>query len=100
MGFRYLQLLIKRSRYKTEPLVKALKEIFTEKSILFGEVARPNKMKVAVTATSNSGSQTYVLSNYNTKNTRIRKDGQYLDTVRYNRYRPDAPEDEIKTWEA
>jgi hypothetical protein len=96
--FRHVQLLVKKSKYESRPLNQALKSTFTSDSVLFGRPAAQDRLKVAVTATSGSGSQAYVMSNYNTKNRRSSKDER--KGASYIRYRPDNPSNEIKIWEA
>lgn len=94
---KHVQLLMKKSKYETRALMSALQEAFKQDIVLFRPQANENlnRLKVAVTATSSSGSKPYVLSNYNTKNS-----GGQDSSLFYVRYRPDSPGDEIKVWEA
>lgn len=96
--YRHVQLLVKKSKYESRPLNAALRSTFTSDSALFRCRTSQDRLKVAVTATSSSGSQAYVMSNYNTKNTRNSKDDR--KGASYTRYRPDQPYNEIKVWEA
>jgi hypothetical protein len=99
---KHIQLLLKRSKYETKTLVSALQEAFNQDSVLFRPQAHEpfHRLKVAVTATSSSGSKSYVLSNYNTKNSGSELGDRQNTGLSYVRYRPDLPGDEIKVWEA
>jgi hypothetical protein len=99
---KHVQLLLKKSKYETRALVAALQEVFKPDSILFRPQAneRVSRLKVAVTATSSSGSKSYVLSNYNTKNSGSGPGDRENTSLSYVRYRPNSPGDEIKVWEA
>ena len=102
-GYRHLQMFVKKSRYETKPLTSALHTAFTSRACLFGQAlpdGQPRPLKVAVTATSSSGSKSYVLSNYNTKNSSALRGGRSGPSLPYMRYRPSQPEREMKVWEA
>jgi len=99
---KHVQLLMKKSKYETRALVSALQEAFKQDIVLFRPQAteRHTRLKVAVTATSSSGSKPYVLSNYNTKNSGSGPGDRLDSSLSYVRYRPNSPGDEIKVWEA
>lgn len=98
--YKHLQVVVKKSKYESKPLVNALKNTFTSSTPLFGGRTSQSRLKVAVTATSSSGSQAYVMSNYNTWNARNTSEGRKDIPVSYTRYRPFHPKNEIKVWEA
>jgi hypothetical protein len=102
---KHLQLLVKKSKYETKSIQKSLQSAFTKDTVLFGSRQRGSTWipRVAVTATSSSGSKAYVLSNYNTRNLNASSetaDSKTDSSVPYSRYRPNHPYDEIKVWEA
>ena len=90
---KYFQIFVRHSRYETQPLEKALKKVFGAETLLFGRPQHQGaqRLKVAVSATTAAGSMAYVLSNYNTRLSR---------GLKYKRFRPDDPQDEMKVWEA
>lgn len=85
-----------RGKYKTTPLIEALRETFGE-SILFGNfLGTCHTPLVAVTATEETYKGTIMLGSYRREDTRHSK-------RRRNRYdfpRPDSPDLELKLWEA
>lgn len=91
---RYVQLFVKHSKYETAPLERALKVAFDAKTRLFPANISHGRLKTAVTAVSSSGSNAWVLSNYATL------PGQEGRGPRYKCYRPNRPQDELRTWEA
>jgi hypothetical protein len=97
---RYVQLFAKKSRYETKPLERALLESFGYETPLFGARADAlGRLNVAVTATTTSGNQAYVLSNYNTRAGRTNS-GREDSLTLYRRYRPNQQRDELRVWEA
>lgn len=91
---KQLQKYIKRSKYETRPLEDALKQVFAPEQPLFGQRTFPeaDRLNVAVTATSSTGSLGYILSNYNTKTS--------SNIARCQRYRPESSWNELSAWEA
>lgn len=82
------------SIYKTKPLEKALKTIFSDRN-LFGGVQSRNEMpiRVAVTSTTAPGHKAVIFANYN----RSEPPSQSLS---YEFIRPSEPSEEVKIWEA
>ncbi|OCL08712.1 hypothetical protein AOQ84DRAFT_339905 [Glonium stellatum] len=78
------------SWYKTKPLRKALQTSLGQSRLFGGQEGRHN-VKVAVTATDESGRKAIVLSNYS-------HPGNVADN--YEFLRPDSPEQEMEIWEA
>ncbi|KXJ85558.1 hypothetical protein Micbo1qcDRAFT_127798 [Microdochium bolleyi] len=99
-GIRQMQLIMKGSKYETRPLEKALQKSFGE-SVLFGDRCKDGnlRLKVAVTAASNAGKRPWLIANYNVREF-APSHGQAVEDIEYGRYRPQHPEDELKTWEA
>ncbi|QDS77600.1 hypothetical protein FKW77_001933 [Venturia effusa] len=83
----------KHSRYATRPMEQVLKDAFTEHEYLFGGPSRSNssRTKVAVTATSLTGSSAIVFGNYNRLCTK---------DLRYHFQRSERKNSEMKVWEA
>ena len=86
-------MFVKYSKYETRPLEKALQSAFESDLPLFRSSTFDDteRLKVAVTATSASGSKAYVLSNYN---------APHSTGMEYSRLRPNASVDEFYVWEA
>ncbi|KAI9158039.1 Calcium-independent phospholipase A2-gamma [Paramyrothecium foliicola] len=100
-GLRYVEVMIKKSRYETKPLEDALRATFGEDK-LFGKREKNGvrRLKVAVTAVSEAGQRAYVLSNYNVRNYATSSSASSGPKLDYQRYRTQRPEDELKVWEA
>ncbi|ETS74669.1 hypothetical protein PFICI_13153 [Pestalotiopsis fici W106-1] len=94
-GIRYIETMLKKSKYRTRTLEDALKRALGEEP-LFGPIdpdVRP--LKVAVTATTEAGRLPYLLSNYNMATSSLKR-----SAIEYRRDRPESPDEEVRVWEA
>lgn len=120
-GLKYLQRLIKRSKYKTRPFEEALQSVFSD-SVLFAprradvqktvrdssdskdstQPCRPGTqpLRVAVTAVSGAGRVPYLLSNYHVGNLNTSGRAKRSKADAYERARPTKDEYELRSWEA
>lgn len=91
---KHLQKYLKRSKYETRPLNRALQAVFGPSRLMFGrrDSTSATPLNVAVTAASGTAGRGYILSNYNTRTS--------PNIPRCQRYRPERAEDELETWEA
>ena len=101
----------KFSRYKTRPLEKILKDSFMEQPLFGGPRDRSRSMvKVAVTATRDTGEKAVLLTNYNRSFEKDNKCGFRAATLplgtdenfaaHYEFERAEQPERELNVWEA
>ncbi|KAI0490190.1 hypothetical protein F4859DRAFT_183291 [Xylaria cf. heliscus] len=101
-GFRHLQLFVKRSKYETKPMDDALQSAFGG-GILFSNRSKNGnqRLKVAVASVSEAGTKPFILSNYNTlDDSTAFNTSEKSKLLKYQRYRPTQPDDELKVWEA
>ena len=104
LGIQALELLVKKSKYETRPLEKALSSAFGRKS-LFGvqqSSQHQRRLRVAVTAVSAAGQNTWVISNYSARKTAGSDPShvQHGPEDDYQRLRPERPDEELEVWEA
>lgn len=60
-------------RYKTRPFEEALQGVFPDEYLFGGQHPNPSNVKVAITATSETGESSVIFSNYNRQNETHRK---------------------------
>lgn len=118
-GVRYLATAKHGSKYKTRPFERILREHYKEEPLFGGEHKDDGyTTKVAVIATTDTGNQATVLSNYNRQQPEDhgskfsngprpiqcylgpRIDFLNTNSVDYRFERPLEPKDELKIWEA
>lgn len=118
-GLKYLQQLIKRSKYKSRPFEEALQSVFRD-SALFAprkDSVKPSlesnntefpgqhpetmqPLRVAVTAVSESGRRPYLLANYNVGTYHASSSSSSASADKYWRARATDDASELHTWEA
>ncbi|KAM3087081.1 hypothetical protein ACMFMG_001191 [Clarireedia jacksonii] len=99
-GIKYVERLIKKSKYETGPFAKALEEALGTSSLFGAQENGSRPLMVAVTATSASGTIPYILSSYNVRKVFQSASVKPTHGPSYTRHRPEKPEDELKVWEA
>ena len=94
MVVKRVQFLILRSKYETKAIETALKGAFSDDQPLFGrrKDQSPLFTKTAVTGTTSTGDRGIIISNYNRRQRRLRKDVDFE--------RPLYAKDEVLVWEA
>ncbi|KAI1741274.1 hypothetical protein F4680DRAFT_416257 [Xylaria scruposa] len=100
-GLRHIELLIRKSKYETKPLVEVLEKSLGT-AFMFGshEAHEAQPLKVAVTTTTTAGTKPYLLSNYNVRRSPLRISAKSAPLIAYTRYRPSSPQEEFRVWEA
>lgn len=95
-----IELLVKKSKYETRSLEAALQKAFKDEQLFASNEVRPNVLKVAVTATTGSGTQPYLFSNYNVSKVATGATKKGISSMNYRRHRTVDTNKKLKIWEA
>lgn len=119
-GLKYLERLIKKSKYKTRPFEEALQSVFSDAALFAprrrdvehasdssdstSDSTRPGRgmqpLRVAVAAVSGAGRVPYLLSNYHVGKFHTSGRPNRSKTDGYERARPTKDAHELHAWEA